>query len=229
MSYINSALRKVQKERDTLYASYGDIIAAPQKRPVRARRRLFAVYAAVVALFIISCFVHYQLQQRVKRAGKERRRGRPSRGCCTARCLLRRSPRREASGRTSKAARLYEEALTAQRGKRWEEAGDFYKQALSFDPRHVNSLNNLGVLYMSQGHLEEAIELFVKAIAAKEDYVDPYYNLACLYAQAGKVKASLAYLERAVKIDSKVREWAHSDVDFKKMRRLREFKKITEE
>jgi tetratricopeptide (TPR) repeat protein len=85
------------------------------------------------------------------------------------------------------------------------------------------------VLYMTQKRPEAAMELFVKAMAIQDGYVDPYYNLACLYSQSGNVRASLSYLERAVKIDGQVRKWAKQDNDFKKMQSLPEFHKITEE
>jgi hypothetical protein len=45
----------------------------------------------------------------------------------------------------------------------------------------------------------------------------------------GNVKAGLSYLERAAKIDSQVKKWAKQDNDFKNMRSLPEFNKITEE
>jgi Tfp pilus assembly protein PilF len=121
---------------------------------------------------------------------------------------------REDSARRDRSAQVYESALAAQRGRRWQEAESLYQQALSFDPRHVQALNNLGVLYMTQKRSEEAMELFVKALAIQAGYVDPYYNLACLYAQSGNVRASLSYLERAVKID---------------VQSLPKFNKITEE
>jgi tetratricopeptide (TPR) repeat protein len=229
MSYINNALRKVQKERDNRYGPYGDIISSPQKRPEPARRRFFLVYAAAgIALIIISSLIAYSYRDAAK--GQIKSAAAVPRAAASApQTAVSAKPQGGDEWRLLRAAQLYEEALAAQRGKRWEEAGSFYRQALTFDPRHINSLNNLGVLSMSQGRHEDAVELFVKAIAAKEDYVDPYYNLACLYSQTGNVKASLVYLARAIKIDGKVREWAHSDADFKKMRLLPEFKKITEE
>jgi tetratricopeptide (TPR) repeat protein len=82
---------------------------------------------------------------------------------------------------------------------------------------------------MTQKRSEEAMELFVKALTIQDAYVDPYYNLACLYSQMGNVRASLSYLERAAKIDGQARKWAKQDNDFKKMRSLPEFNKITEE
>ncbi len=229
MSYINNALKKVQREKDGRYVSYRDIIQAPRAKASAGGgwRRPFVRLAPVFFIVLIGV-LSWLLYQAVRR---------PERGPVVA-------PRIDIGGRpavltgpaaggdrtgAAKAAQLYEQALIAQRGKRWEEAESFYRQALSLDPRHVNALNNLGVLYMSKNRRDEAIELFVKAVAVKEDYVDPYYNLACLYAQLDNVEAGLLYLAKAVKIDGRVREWAKNDSDFNKMHSLPAFKKITEE
>lgn len=229
MSYINSALKKVQKEKDGRYALYGNVVMTrgAQKTPGGKRRLSFFAAGSVVILVSLSVLVwlSYPVATReVKRS--------PS---ITPVPAIAPSPvfTAEAPGRgqtpLDKSDRLYQEALAAQRGKRWEEAESFYRQALALDARHLQALNNLGVLYMRKNRSDEAIELFVKAVAAKDDYVDPYYNLACLYSQLGNVDAGLHYLQRAIKIDSNVREWARKDTDFKKMHSLPAFKKITEE
>ncbi len=230
MSYINTALRKVQKERDGRYLAYGNIIASTPARSSRGKKRRYLVVAAAVMVpFLILAIVAYSLYSSAVEARKGPTAQVPPKAAV--------APPAQATGATpegdrpgiTRAAKLYEEALGAQRGKRWEEAESFYRQALSLDPRHVYALNNLGVLYMSKHRYDEAIELFVKAVAAKEDYVDPYYNLACLYAQRDNASAALLYLEKAVKIDGKVRKWANNDADFKRLRLLPDFKKITEE
>lgn len=229
MSYINSALKKVQKEKDGRYVPYGDVIMAPgdKKGPAKKWRASFFLVGAVSMAAILSVPV-WLFYQATTSEVKHARNFPPVTTVAPSPALKTAAPGREREG-IEKAARLYEEALVAQRGKRWEEAESFYRQVLALDPRHLHALNNLGVLYMRKNRPDEAIELFVKAVAAKEDYVDPYYNLACLYSQLGNLDAGLHYLGRAIKIDGNVREWAKKDTDFKKMHALPAFKKITEE
>lgn len=223
MSYINSALKKVQKEKDGRYTFRGDVVMTrgAQKSPAsKWHASLFAV-GSVVTLVSLSILVWLSYPVATREAKRS-----PN---ITPVTTVASSPAFTAEAPPDKADRLYQEALAAQRGKRWEEAESFYRQVLARDARHLQALNNLGVLYMRKNRSDEAIELFVKAVAAKGDYVDPYYNLACLYSQLGNMEASLHYLQRAVKIDRNVREWAKKDADFKKMHSLPAFKKITEE
>jgi tetratricopeptide (TPR) repeat protein len=235
MSYINSALRKVQKERDSRYALYGDFISScrdGRRDGAFAARswRVFAFPAAVAFILGILAVAGWFFFAATTPTVKDSVAVPPQQAATVAQQLTGpAAATREDSARRERSALVYESALAAQRGRRWQEAESLYQKALSFDPRHVQSLNNLGVLYMTQKRSEEAMELFVKALAIQNDYVDPYYNLACLYSQSGNVRASLSYLERAVKIDGQVRKWAKQDNDFKKMQSLPEFNKITEE
>ncbi len=229
MSYINSALRKVQKERHSRYAPYTEIISGAGGTACQAgawRAFVFpAVLAVLLAILVLLTWLLYRTATR------------PVQGAAAVAEVATAEPRkalpdsapREVRAPVSQAVRLYEAALAAQRGQKWEEAENLYKQVLAVDPRHAHSLNNLGVIYMSQRRFDGAMELFVKAMAAQRDYVDSYYNLACLYSQLGDIRASLGFLERAAQINGKVRGWAKLDVDFEKMRALPEFKKITEE
>jgi tetratricopeptide (TPR) repeat protein len=235
MSYINSALRKVQKERDGRYAVYGDFISSCREgrrdgASAARRWRVFAFPAAVaviLGILAVAGWVFYP-------AAIPTVKGSVAVSPPQAATVVQHSAGPAASAgedaaRRDRSAQVYESALAAQRGRRWQEAESLYQQTLSFNPRHVQALNNLGVLYMTQKRTEAAMELFIKAMAIQDDYVDPYYNLACLYSQSGNIRASLSYLERAVKIDGQVRKWAKQDNDFKKMQSLPEFHKITEE
>lgn len=123
---------------------------------------------------------------------------------------------------------LYWEALAAQRDKKAAVAEQLYRRILTLDAQHIQTMNNLGVLYMGQGRQEQAIALFSKAIAIKKDYVDPYYNLACLYAQRKDAAKSIAYLKSAIAIDRAVVDWARTDIDMRNIIHLDAFKKLME-
>jgi tetratricopeptide (TPR) repeat protein len=235
MSYINSALRKVQKERDSRYAVYGDVISSCREgsrdeAPAVRSRRVFAFPAAVAFILGILAVAGWIFFPSTTPTVKGSAPVSPPLAAIVAQQSTGpAAAAKDDSPRRDRSAQIYESALAAQRGRRWQEAESLYQQAISIDPRHVQALNNLGVLYMTQKRSEEAVELFVKALAIQSGYVDPYYNLACLYSQSGNIRASLGYLERAVGIDGQVRKWAKQDNDFKKMQSLPEFHKITEE
>lgn len=229
MSYINSALKKVQKEKDDRSVPYGGVVMAPRDKKGTARQwRVFLFSTSVILVLAILSVLCWLFYPAATREAKKTRNLSPATTAAPVKVLAVALPGKDQLN-LEKVARLYEEALIAQRGKRWEEAESFYRQVLALEPRHLQSLNNLGVLYMRKNRPNEAIELFVKAVATKEDYVDPYYNLACLYTQLGNMDAGLHYLGKAIKIDGSVREWARKDTDFKKMHALPAFKKITEE
>jgi predicted Zn-dependent protease len=122
----------------------------------------------------------------------------------------------------------YQEALIAQWAGDLRRAEALYEKVLAVDPGHVQTLNNLGVIYMGQRKREKAIAIFGRAIVLKKDYVDPYYNLACLYAQENEIGESLWYLKVAAAIDGDVINWVKKDADMKNVAASPEFKKIME-
>lgn len=123
---------------------------------------------------------------------------------------------------------LYREALAAQRNKKTAAAERLYRRILTLDAAHTGAMNNLGVIYMSQGKHDQALALFKRAIAERKDYVDPYYNLACLYARRQDAAGSIAYLKSAAAINRAVIDWAKTDKDLKPIREMDDFKKLLE-
>jgi Tfp pilus assembly protein PilF len=94
------------------------------------------------------------------------------------------------------------------------------------DPRYVDALNNLGVIYIRDKEYMAAQRNFEKAARLKPDYVDAHYNLACLHAIKGEATQSLAHLKRAVSLDNSARDWAQKDTDLENLRGLPEFEAI---
>ena len=229
MSYINSALRKAQRERDrSRSASYSDFHALPGNNRRRGQKWKALALSLAAAVFI-ALLSFIGLDRYLTGAGRGAASKVSQAVPLQPMAGIQAPAGRGEGGWFPGAAELYGKAIKAQRDGREGEAESLYKQALSFDPQHVHALNNLGVIYMKEKRYAQAIELFVKAIAAKSDYADPYYNLACLYSQQKNVQAGLLYLEQAVEIDGAARKWATADADFRNLRTLPEFKKITAE
>lgn len=240
MSYINEALKKAQRDRESRYERFGGMIAAGPVGREKSGRRKHVIGVAIALLVLIPTGLFtavYFLQQ-------------PA-------AVIKGSPPSVVSERTKSAMIpadtagdaaqtgdaavspggmpnrgqadvLYREALSAQRRGDHKRAEDLYQQALMLDPGHVRAMNNLGVLFMDQKKKREAVALFDKAVALKKDYVDPYYNLACIYARVDEIEESMRYLKMAMAIDRDVKNWAVKDADLKSVVTTDEFKRIME-
>ena len=120
----------------------------------------------------------------------------------------------------------YERARRFHKEGRIEEAKRLYEETLRLDPGHVDSLNNLGVIFLRKRDYLSAQRSLGKAVRLKPRYAEPYYNLACLNAITGDTKKAMAYLQKAVSLDPTVRDWAQRDTDLETLRQLPEFKEL---
>jgi tetratricopeptide (TPR) repeat protein len=257
MSHINDALRKAQKEKDNRYSKYAGIISSGSVPGTHAKkeRRAFPLMTLVVLFAVVFLLtmhtssrvvVHSQnndrpasTQQIITVAQREpyetppvankqestgrivpARQVRPSSAATAAPVASKES--------SAEAATLYKEALKQQLNKNLTAAEQLYAKVLTADARHVQAMNNLGVIYMSQKKDDKALRMFERAIALKSDYVDPYYNMACLYARYKDIKSSVQYLRTAMSIDSAVKKWAEKDDDLRSVRSSPEFRKLME-
>jgi tetratricopeptide (TPR) repeat protein len=251
MSYINEALKKAQRERDSRYGRFGGIIASGPIGTGKSVKQKIAIGSAIALIVLIPTgllMAFYFLQQpsagikaapltvisqmdETKSAMVPVEKGpvvipkATTGGSAQAENAAVSSDglpsRREAEVR-------YREALTAHRSGDYKRAEDLYQQALMLDPGHVRTLNNLGVLFMDQKKKGQAVALFNRAIILKRDYVDPYYNLACLYARTEEIDESIRYLNMAMAINRDVKNWVEKDADMKSVVTSDAFKKIME-
>jgi tetratricopeptide (TPR) repeat protein len=131
-----------------------------------------------------------------------------------------------ASERTQHIIILYERAERFRKQGRLEDAKRFYEEVLKLDSRHVDALNNLGVVYLQDKDYSAAQRKFEEITRIKPDDADPYYNLACLHAVKEEQRQSLAYLKKAISLNPLVRTWARMDTDLDSLRSSPEFKEI---
>ena len=114
----------------------------------------------------------------------------------------------------------YQQARYAKAEEAWLGA---LKEAESFgaqDPRLATSLNNLAVLYASQGKYAEAEPLHQRALAIREKTLGPEHkdvatgltNLARLYASQGEYAEAAPLYRRALAIREKTLGSEHPDV-----------------
>jgi len=279
MSYINDALNKVQKEKESPYDSYRDVVSAEGKKPEPGKKWSFIIVLLIIFLFAagLVAFLYWPDVRETPRAVKLV----PSPGIVTAQpvqsippvdTLKPPAPRPALStevaapapakiAETSQSGKalttevkekkqnavipdnnikqeaprlqaladsesLYAQALQKQREGRLEEAKELYKEVIKKEPRHIQALNNLGVVYLKMKRYKWAIIRFNDALDIKHNYVDAHYNLACLYAQKNDTKQSLFYLKNAIDNNPEARLWAAEDGDLKNLADLPEFNKI---
>jgi tetratricopeptide (TPR) repeat protein len=241
MSYINDALKRAQQDKDSLYSHYGGIISQLPGRPVRSRiKRAVVAVSAVLALTAVLIWMTVEGGFVLPFAGKK---GLPLQAGTSAEPAQKPAVVQTTPGEPSRAAEspaetanpsfpdarsLYQEALAAQRNKKTAVAEWLYRRVLAIDARHVEAMNNLGVLYLAQGKQDKALEMFNQAISLETDYADPYYNLSCLFAQRKNMDRSLQYLKSAIAVNGDVIHWAKDDQDLKHITASEAFKKLME-
>jgi|GEM_PF-7098322 len=100
----------------------------------------------------------------------------------------------------SEALTHYIEALQAQRDGKFEKAIDLYKKAALIDGENSRwtkfVANNIGVIYMEQGKLDEAEASIERALKIDPDYTAAKMNLGLIYSKRGdKCKATEYWLK----------------------------------
>jgi tetratricopeptide (TPR) repeat protein len=215
MSYINEALKKAQKQRETNYQKYGGVTSRPagkwmflQGRPVLLISVIFVLVSVTFALYYWSDFKSPEI---TAKAGHK----------------LKKDTTKTAPVSVADPNKIYDKARLFHKNGRLKDAQRMYQEVLRLHPGHVDALNNLGVLFIRDGNFIGARRNFEKAIRLGPGNVDPYYNLACVFAVTGETKKSLTYLKKAVSLDRSVIDWARKDADLQTLQGLPDFKNIT--
>jgi tetratricopeptide (TPR) repeat protein len=247
MSYINDALRKVQKEKESRYVAYGHIVSAPGKKSEQPKRWLSIIGILIVFFFAagIIALLYWPEDKKVPATALVRtpvvakaiivpaepqivKETIADRKNIAALKKETAAPEIKVKPGNTDSKIIYEQALERQREGKLKEAKILYRKVIKIDKDNVQALNNIGVIYMSQKRYKRAIMRFKDAIKIKHNYPDAHYNLACLYAQKNDAARSLLYLKNAIRYNPEVRHWAENDGDLKTMADLPEFKKLLE-
>jgi tetratricopeptide (TPR) repeat protein len=237
MSYINDALRKLQKEKKTHYVAYDNIVSAAGKKSEPSQKWLSIIGILIVFFFASGMiFFLYGLEDKkvpaiyiiseppvvspISKESKPDKKVEFKRHKTTAKV---RTAQEIAESKV-----FFAQALQKHREGKLEEAKKLYQKVVKIDQYNVQAFNNLGVIYMGEKNYKRAIIRFNNAIDIKHNYVDAHYNLACLYAKKNDVPQSLFYLKNAIEFNPEVRQWAKNDGDLKVLANLPEFKKLME-
>jgi tetratricopeptide (TPR) repeat protein len=113
---------------------------------------------------------------------------------------------------------------------RFGEALEPLEAAAEVAPSNIHVWLALGWCYKRTGRLDRAIKSLRNAMDAEptdDEEALLTYNLACYLALAGEPEQALAHLAKAVSMNGKYRELAHSESDFDTIRSLPEFQVLT--
>jgi tetratricopeptide (TPR) repeat protein len=250
MSYINDALRKAQKEKESNYSDYSSIISAPDKKAGPPSRLVLIAGLFILLTLVVGAIVFlYGLKSEKIPAAKVSAPAETALATAGNRPMQESAPgiteavviREQLPGKASAVSTvkdkkedvnttaLFAQAVSKQNEGKLAEASELYQKVVKIAPRDIRALNNLGVVYMSQKKYKEAVSLFQKALVIKSDYADAHYNLACLYSQKKEFARSFNYLKTAVKINPEVIQWAKNDADLQELRKFPDFNKLLEE
>ena len=235
MSYINNALRKLQKEQTARYEAYAHIVTAPGKKSEPFKKWLSIISILMIFLFSVGTIVFFHGH------GNKRVLVTQATSVPVVATSVEPEPDKKvdfkpdntpakviASQEIDESKIFFAQALLQQREGKLEEAKILYQKVVEIDHNNVQAFNNLGVIDMGEKNYKHAIICFNNALDIKHDYVDAHYNLACLYAQKNNVPQSMFYLKNAIEFNPEARKWAKNDGDLKALANLPEFKKLME-
>lgn len=225
MSYIHKALKKAQREKDALYQKYDGILSVQRGKanPFLGRALRWISLSVIVGLL---AFISYSWFDSKGQQPPPSERDKHEKASEVP--VNRENPIPIHKGvvkdiSASGAKGLYDQARAFHKGGRLKEAVGLYLKTLKADPRYVDALNNLGVLYIQDKDYKAARSSFEKAIRLDPKRVDPHYNLACVCALMGETTSSIAHLRMASSLDPNVKKWAREDTDLNNLRGIPQF------
>ena len=97
-------------------------------------------------------------------------------------------------------------------------------KSLSIDENYGYARFNKALTYELYKNMDEALKWYNKDLEV-EDYVWSYYGISSIYGRRGDVANTMEYLNKAIKMDSGVKEVAKTEHDFDPVKNSEEFKK----
>ena len=97
-------------------------------------------------------------------------------------------------------AQAFEAAVSLHRQGHLREAEHIYRAILGVDSDHLGCLHYLGVIHISKGLPDRAIELIQRAIELKPDLAEPYIDLGIALAALGRFEEAAAHTEIALRL-----------------------------
>ena len=93
-------------------------------------------------------------------------------------------------------------ALQNQQKNNFQIAEKFYAEVLDIDPNHIDTLNNLGLLFIKLKHYQKAISCYEKVIEIDPNYIhSPNFNLGLIFHEMKEPHKAITYYEKALQIN----------------------------
>jgi tetratricopeptide (TPR) repeat protein len=83
----------------------------------------------------------------------------------------------------------------------FNEAENYFLQAIELDPEFVDAMDHLGLVYRNQKKYDEAESIYLKSIEIVPDNIVPYINLAVVYRFQGRLEDARQIYLKAMNID----------------------------
>ena len=81
------------------------------------------------------------------------------------------------------------------------EAVEEFREILSYDSFHYESINKIGVSFARQNKIDEALEMFNKCIDIKPDFAPAIVNIGNIYKQKSDIENALKFYNMAIYVD----------------------------
>ncbi|MGB3402196.1 MAG: tetratricopeptide repeat protein, partial [Microcoleaceae cyanobacterium] len=88
-----------------------------------------------------------------------------------------------------------------QKQNHYQEAINFYQQAISLKPDLVDAYNNWGTILQQQGNLEDAILIYKRGIRVNLKWAEGYNKIASIFQQQEDFKQAQRYYQKAIQIN----------------------------
>ncbi len=96
---------------------------------------------------------------------------------------------------------MFCQALAWEAEERWDAAAGKYREILTIQPNHADSLVNLGNLRYRAGERQKALNLYRQALEISPDHVEANYNLANLLEEQRDWDGAIRLYRKAIQLD----------------------------
>ena len=111
---------------------------------------------------------------------------------------------------------------------RYQQAIIHYDKVLSQDNQNLLAWINKGLAHHFEKEYQIALDCYDKVLESKPNNTTTLYNKASTLVKMQNIKEGLIVLEKAIKLDFSIKAKAKQDLDFQEIKKLNEFKGITE-
>jgi len=96
---------------------------------------------------------------------------------------------------------LFHRALAYHQSGNLFQAATVYREILKDHPNHGFALNNLGLILMDHGDLDEAVRCFAAALSVNHDDADAHNNLGNVFYRQGELATAVECYRKAIRIN----------------------------